>query len=527
MTKTKMVWFFIEIYKLMNLIKKFAIVSVFLFASSLCYSQGVEEIFCKLVETETNYTVPYATIQFKSSGKGIVANVDGDFRIPYRYKAIKDTLIISCLGYETKIIEATSLKDKSVNTIYLNPKIEALGQVVVQGKKTSSSDLDAYTLVKKAIASITLNYPTKPYSSVGYYRDYQIVRGDYYNLNEAIIESYDAGFQTDIMMNAYNESAILSYKENKEFSRDSSLLIAYDGDSKYIKNTTLSGQGGNELGILNVHNPIRNFEHLSFSFVYVFKRKFLENHEFETLRKVYLNDDIIYEISFKAKSGLVGSGHKAIGKIFIAKDNFAIHKLEYRVLETNNVNPLFEVVIEYKPKGDFMYLNYITFNNRFIVSNKFVFDVQSIDFNVYEQAFYMKFNNKLDTTTVDRKDFRFKYQKRKLLVKKAEIVDQQTVKITIADWSLPETIDENTNMSEFDYRVKNIYDVANRRILKSPKIEAYQFREFFAQDVFENKIKPKNLKFIMKYKPLSEAEVNSLQSNDDYWMNTPLKNTNN
>ena len=103
-------------------------------------------------------------------------------------------------------------------------------------------------------------------------------------------------------MDSYNESAILSYKENTEFPRDSSLLVAYDGSSKYIENTTLSGQGGNELGILNIHNPIRNFEHLSFSFVYVFKRKFLENHEFETLRKVYLNDDVIYEISFKPKN---------------------------------------------------------------------------------------------------------------------------------------------------------------------------------------------------------------------------------
>ncbi|WP_299278218.1 carboxypeptidase-like regulatory domain-containing protein [uncultured Psychroserpens sp.] len=511
----------------MSNLKKIIIFGSFILGSVQVFSQGVEEIFCKLIEQGTNYPVPYATIQFKNDGNGIVANVDGDFRIPYRYKTSRDTLIISCLGYKTEKIAVTSLQDKKVNTIHLSPKIEALNQVLIKGKKTSINDLDAYTIVKKAVASISLNYPKTPYSSIGYYRDYQVVRGNYYNLNEAIIESFDAGFDTDIMTDAYNESAILSYKENNEFSRDSTLLIAYDGDSKYIKNTTLSGQGGNELGILNVHNPIRNFEHMSFSFVYVFKRKFLENHEFDLSRKVYLNDDVIYEISFKAKSGLVGSSHKAHGKIFIAKDDFAIHKLEYVVLETNNINPLFEVLIEYKPKGDFMYLNYITFNNRFVVSNKFVFDVESVDFNVYEQAFYLKFNNKLDTTTVDRKDFRFKYQKRKLMVKKAEIIDQQTVKVTIADWSLPETIDENTNMSAFDYRVKNIYDVTNRKILSAPKIEAYQFREFFAQDVFENKVKPNDLKFILKYKPLSEAAINPLESNSDYWMNTPLKKANN
>ncbi len=47
-----------------------------------------------------------------------------------------------------------------------------------------------------------------------------------------------------------------------------------------------------------------------------------------------------------------------------------------------------------------------------MVSDKFVFDMEKIEFNIYEQAFYIKFNNKLDTTTVDRKDFKLKYQKR-------------------------------------------------------------------------------------------------------------------
>ncbi|MEH6536531.1 MAG: carboxypeptidase-like regulatory domain-containing protein [Psychroserpens sp.] len=505
------------------------ILIVFILTSALSFSQdkAVEELFCKIIETGTDYPVPYATVQFKNSGKGVIANIDGDFRIPYQFKRSKDTLVISCLGYETKSVAAFTLQDYKTNIIILKPKIELLNQVVIKGKKATSKDLEAYTLVKKAIASIPINYPKESYSSIGYYRDYQIVRGQYYNLNEAIIESFDAGFDTDIMMDDYNESAILSYKENKDFPRDSSLLSAYDGDSKYIKNTTLSGQGGNELGILNIHNPIRNFEQLSFSFVYVFKRKFLENHEFETLRKVYLNDDVIYEIGFKAKKRLVGTSHRALGKIYIAKDKFAIHKLEYSVLEINNANPLFEVEIEYKPKGRLMYLNYITFNNRFIVSDQFVFDTEKVDFNIYEQAFYVKFNNRLDTNSVDRKDFKFKFQKRKLMVKAVEIVDEKTVKVTIADWSLPETIDEHTNMKEFHVRIKNVFDITNRKISKSPKIEASQFREFFAQDVFENKLKPSNLEFILKYKPLSEAKVNNLEIANSYWMNTPLKNINN
>lgn len=493
--------------------------------TTLGFSQGqsVEEIFCKIIETDTKYPVPYATIQFKNNGKGVVTNVDGDFRIPYQFKRLKDTLIISCLGFETKTIPAVTLLDYKTNIITLKPKIELLNQVVLKGKTKATKELEAYGLVKKAIANIPFNYPKENHSSIGYYRDYQMVNGQYYNLNEAIIESFDAGFDTDIMMDDYNDSALLSYKENNDFPRDSTLLVAYDGSSKYIKNTTLSGQGGNELGILNVHNPIRNFEQLSFSFVYVFKEKFLENHIFKIYRKVYLNDTVIYEIRFDAKSFLGGSSHLASGKIFVAKDNFAIHKLEYQVLEVNNANPLFEVEIEYKPKGDLMYLNYITFNNRFVVSDQFVFDTESVDFNIYEQAFYVKFNNELDTTSVDRKDFKFKYEKRKLLVEDVEIIDGRTVKVAIADWSLPKKVDENTDMSKFDFRIKNILDITKRKVSKSPKIMASQYREFFAQDIFEDKQKSNNLEFILRYKPLSESKVNDLEIAKTYWMNTPLK----
>ncbi|WP_299335836.1 carboxypeptidase-like regulatory domain-containing protein [uncultured Psychroserpens sp.] len=476
------------------------------------------------METGTTYPVPYATVQIKNSSKGVVANVDGDFRIPYRYKAAKDTIIVSCLGYETKKIALSSLNDLQTNIINLNTKIEGLDQILIKGKRKPSSDINAYTLVKKAIANIPNNYPSNKYASIGYYRDYQIIRDEYYNLNEAIIESFDAGFQTDIMMDDYNESAILSYKENNDFPRDKKLLAEYDGQSKYIQNTILSGQGGNELGILNIHNPIRNFEHLSFSFVYVFKKKFLENHEFEVLRKVYLNDDVIYEIGFKAKKFLIGSSHLAKGKIYIAKQNFAIHKLEYSVFEVNNSDPLFEVEIEYQPKGEMMYLNYITFNNRFVVSDDFTFDIENVEFVVPERAFHVKFNNKLKVSTVDRRDFKFKYQKKKLQVESFEIIDKQTVRVTIADWSLPKSVlEKGLEMKDFEYRIKNIYDVTNRKLLKNPNIQGYQFREFFTQDIFENKAKPNDLSFIKKYKPLSEAEVNDTGADEDYWMNTPLK----
>ena len=50
-----------------------------------------------------------------------------------------------------------------------------------------------------------------------------------------------------------------------------------------------------------------------------------------------------------------------------------------------------------------------------------------------------------------------------------------------------------------------------------------QYREFFVQEVFENKRLPGQKNFIDKSLPLSKSMVTPLKLENDYWMNTPLK----
>ncbi|WP_299525473.1 carboxypeptidase-like regulatory domain-containing protein [Winogradskyella sp.] len=501
---------------------------LFVLISSLnvvCIAQSESEIICRVIDSESKFPVPYATIQIENTGKGTIANVDGDFRVPAKFKAEKKKILISSIGYETVIIELETLSLEVLNVIEIKTKIEELEEIVIKSTKpTKRYNISPYSIVKKAINKIPDNYPTTKFSKIGYYRDYQIVNDRYYNLNEAIVETFDAGFQTDVIMDEYNQNALYSYKENSEFLRDSDLLRPYDGKRKFINNTNLSSQGGNELGILNIHDPIRNFEQLGFSFVYVFKKKFLDNHEFTDIKKVYLNDDILYEITFKAKQSLTKASHKASGKIYIGQSDYAIHKFTYKVYEITLPSPLFEVEIEYKKKNDLMYLNYITFNNQFTIDEAYRFDVLNIEYDRVEQAFFVKFNREVDATTLDKRDFKFKFNRKKMMVKNVELTDSITAKIGIADWSLP-GVDENTDMSQFTYKIKNIYDVTNRKLYESPKIVGFQFREFFVQEVFETKAQTENIIFINKYRPLSEAHINELGLAKNYWLNTPLKQT--
>ena len=499
--------------------------------SLISYCQEVEEVLFKVLDSNSKESISYVTVQFQNSKNGIIGNIDGDFRIPFQYKKEKDILIISCIGYETKNVVLEVSIDKDINVIYLKPKVELLDQVVIKGKK-SKDKFSIQTIVKNAIAKIPENYPNVPFSTIIYYRDYHTVDNKYYNVNEAIVKSFDAGFSTDAIMDKYNKAALFKYQENYNFKRDSSLLRAYDGSSKFIKNTLLSGQGGNELGILKIHDPIRNYEQLSFSFVYVFKRKFIDNHEFTNIKTVFYNNEKLYKISFKALDKISGSGHNASGTIYISRNNFKIYRLEYEVFEKENESPLYNITVEYKPKGDKMFLNYITFNNRFISIDDSFFDVISVDYKAGEKSFYISFNTPILKSSVGKRDFRFKYKNQKLFIKKIKIVDSTTVKLELEKWNVPKDLEAGSDYLEYalnniDYRIKNIYDINNRLIFKAPRIKGNQYRELFVQEVKFIDNKSSRLLYINNNKPLREAPINESNDINKYWLNSPLKTTKN
>jgi len=54
-----------------------------------------------------------------------------------------------------------------------------------------------------------------------------------------------------------------------------------------------------------------------------------------------------------------------------------------------------------------------------------------------------------------------------------------------------------------------------------------QYREFFVQEIFENKRLPIQKNFIDKRLPLSKSLITPLKLENNYWLNTPLKSSKN
>jgi hypothetical protein len=529
---------------------KYGICILFFLSLSLAKAQGAVEYLCRIIDMDDKYPVAFATIQFENKGNGVIADEEGSFRLSATYNKDNTSIIISSIGYESLKIKVNSLDLKRINIIYLKPKIEALNEVII--KANTSLKLSVNTILNNAIGRLLTNYPDSPHSYVSYYRDYQLIENSYYNLNESILEDFDAGFKTNKIRFKDNKTALYSYGLNKDFYQDSLLLNSIYGKSKILDpegNALLGTDIQNELEILNIHNPIRNYRVNSFSFVNVFRDDFVSNHNFKLVKIQYLEDTPLYEIEFKSKTN-PEQKYNATGRIYISKGDYAIYKLEYKMflnseykslrnrgdyfknvsknaIDQNN-STLFEITIEYKLVGHKMYLNYMTFNNRFIINELNPFKVEDLVFDVTDKSFYITFNKPVDESTIERKsNFKLRYKNKKLSIKSIKLTKPKEIKIEIVDRDPDTSKDlEKAISADFSYKLKKIKDKLGGSINKTTQLIGYQFREIFTQEIFENKQPEANLIYVNKALSMSRTSLNSAGFNlEKYTINSPLKKT--
>ena len=512
-----------------------ALVLSFLFVS-ITYSQVRSDIEAVILEEGTDYPVSYATIRIKGTNQGVIADYDGTFRIPSEYRDTNTILLISSIGYKSKEISLVNLKEDTLNVIKLQVHVETLGEVVIStgGNREkvrtvdivkASRSLTAYEIVQRAINNIPNNLKSDPHSYVSYYRDYQIVNNRYYNLNEAITESFDQGVLSNKLFDKKNQVALYSYELNKNFSIDSTFITPYDKSSKYIQNATIEAKGGNELTILNVHNPIRNFNESSFSFIYILERDFLNNHKVKRLKTTYLDSEPIVKIKIEGVPNVTGYNHRVIGEIYISLSDYSIHRFNYVTYDNDKRNPLFSINIEYKRVEENMFLNYITFNNRFVMSDEIILKEEDITFEPEKNVFIITFNREIDKETVSRRAFKLKYDKKKLFVESAKVRGKKTVEVKVLDFFDVGITDRRIEEEKFFVKISKIKDISGREIYKPKTVIGYQFRELFVQEVFPDKELSTDTFFVNQNLPLYTSKVNPIQDKSKYWVNSPLKQT--
>ncbi len=512
---------------------------------SVGWAQQSEFIYGKIIDAETKEPVSFATIRIQNKAIGVISNDDGGFAIPLKFKELSDVLEVSSLGYKTKVILISELASNEINTIYLQAGIIELDEVVLQARK--KRPLGAKRIVRKAIDAIPRNYPLSSFSTLGYYRDYQSKKGKYINLNEAILGVFDYGFDKSDLETT--KVRLYDYKENIDFERNTVARQPYNYNNglKIIDHAYLYNFGGNEFTILRMHNAIRNFEYSSYSFVDRFKYDFIQNHSFKRKQGTYLKGEHLYTIDFRKSY----PNYQAYGTLYISGKDFAIHKMEYSIydnlktMRTGKTNKygtdkqlIFEVITEYQRVNTKMFLNYISFHNVFKLTEPPKFRSEEFLVDLKKRCFVVKLSGAPEPISGQKKDnYTIKHNRKKVPISRILIGKREI-------YLYPQLAPENevamfkeisnatsivAGVSELlSIEVKNIIDTEGN-VLNRPTYSLFdQFREYFVQQVKPYATGPVDSLYMKKDMPIFRGQPLVKPDNfSDFWMNTPLKTSEN
>jgi hypothetical protein len=514
----------------MTIISRLTVICTFLiFKAGLLslYAQSGDFINGKVLNSGTLRPVPFATIKLKNNQLGVYANADGDFRISRNVEFNDDSLMITCIGFKQTSVAYKDLSEITTNTIFLEPVVYGLREVKIVAAKRNMSSL---AIIRRAIRNIKKNYPQQPFNYISYYRDYQKKDSTYLNMNEAIVQSFDLGFN---IFSGFSTYRLLDFRQNNEFSR---LAISpyYDylgsrevnNPDKRIPKAIMGDQYGNELLVLMVHDALRNYNQRSFSYVETFESDFLLNHVFSKPVEVLNNNLPLYKIDFTAKRNLTRDSLAVSGSIYIQPRDYSIHKLEYTAYyktSKKTLKPIYNIDIEYGYENSVdsrMCLKYISFNNIFKVidpNDENYFRVTGSAWDTLHKSkttIGVEFNKDIDRKSASKKEnYNITIGKRTAKISSIQVTGKK-IYIRLKDEDILGKADPCRII------IKDVKDTKGEIMDQRRSIELYQYRELFVQDY--NKTLPFTDSCLMRYLPLDKNCISRYSGNFNYWMNTPV-----
>jgi len=117
--------------------KKF-ILSVFIFVflfNGITYSQNYVSIKGVTIDRVSSKPIKYVNIGIFKKNIGTVSNEKGVFEIKIPNEYSKDSLLFSCIGYQTKKVYIPNLLKSNMDKVLLQPKVIKLAEVKISSNK--------------------------------------------------------------------------------------------------------------------------------------------------------------------------------------------------------------------------------------------------------------------------------------------------------------------------------------------------------------------------------------------------------
>jgi hypothetical protein len=267
----------------------------------------------KIVDDKKENPIKYASISLLNKPVGTISNIDGNFLLKIHPDFIRDTIIISCMGYAQIMIPAYKILDEDM--IAMKP-------VSIRIKEVKIVATTPEKLLKNIRERLSVNYSEDTKLMTAFYRETIQQDNEYINVSEAVIE---------ILKAPYSNS-----------SRNDLVRIVKGRRSPDVKpfqwlNFKLQG-GPFTITKLDVVKTVESFIDENFQNSYIYNIS----------KVIWYNEYPVYVLEFKPVAEFNGLGF--VGEIYVDRETFAIVHVNFHFNRSGLKNAE-SVMIKKKPKG--------------------------------------------------------------------------------------------------------------------------------------------------------------------------------
>jgi len=267
----------------------------------------------KLIEDRREKPVSYASVSVLNKPIGTISNTDGDFLLKLHPDNIRDTVVISCMGFAQLRLPAFR---------FLDEDLFVLEPVSIRIKEVRITSITPDKLLQNIRQNFDRNYSSHTKLMTAFYRETVQQDGQYINVSEAVI---------DILKSPYNN----------QLRNDLVRLIKgrKSPDVQPFRWLNFKLQGGPFTIIqLDVVKTMESFINESFQ----------GRYRYQIERVVWFNKVPVYVVSFVPTSNDVFPGF--IGEMYVHRETFAIVHASFR-FNKSSLNQATSIMIKKKPRG--------------------------------------------------------------------------------------------------------------------------------------------------------------------------------
>ena len=270
-----------------------AILSLLIFFTVTAFAQNGISITGKIKTADDPQPLNGVSIGIDRKGVGTATNSYGQFVLIIPGANARDTLKISCIGFQTQFLPVSSLQNGQNLNITLQKSNVQLQEVTVQYH-------DPLKVIQKAIASIPDNYINHPHVLRGFYRMYTANGTEPLELSEAVFDVYNFGYgdkRADLfkLVKARDEKNDRDFN-SLELSQKPNTIFNYDVVNHLAASGFLSDEG-------------------------------IKDHKFEITGIVDVKGYPAFEFQFKEKPGVEDRTYR--GKFYIDTKTYAFIYFDY------------------------------------------------------------------------------------------------------------------------------------------------------------------------------------------------------